>query len=70
MKKLLATVILILSFGASAFAWEDWSDYEMFCYANDIEPNYEEYEYYATHDGQCYPCENEEAELERIMNSN
>lgn len=66
MKKILAIVILALSVGASAFAWNDWSEYEAFCMLNGIEPSYEEFEYYADKGGQCYPCADAE-ELENIM---
>ena len=66
MKKFLSVLILLVV-GASAFAWENWAEYELFCYQNGIEPSYEEYEYYAENGGCCYITEDAEAELERIM---
>ena len=69
MKKIIATVVLMVSMVASSFAWETFAEYEMFCMANGIEPSYEEYEYYADRDGQCFPTEDEEKELDRIMSN-
>lgn len=70
MKKLIATVVLMITMVASSFAWETFAEYEMFCYANGIEPSYEEYEYYANQGGQCYPTDLEDSELESIMSVN
>lgn len=67
MKKLIATIILTLTVVASSFAWETFAEYEMFCFANGIEPSYEEFEYYASEGGQCYATEDAEIEIENIL---
>lgn len=43
MKKLYASIILF--FGIFNLYSMEWSEYEMICYANGIEPTYEDYRY-------------------------
>ena len=68
MKKIIAFTISIFVMATSfACEWETFADYELWCFEKGIEPDYTEYEYYADKEGQCYPTENEESEIEFLF---
>ena len=60
MKKLFVILGLFIS-TVSVFAM-DWSEYEMMCFINNKEPNYEEWEYLCTDGATDYGYDNEELE--------
>lgn len=44
MKKLYA-ILFLINFCIFGLYSMEWSEYEMLCYANDVEPTYEDYRY-------------------------
>ncbi len=60
MKKLFVTLgLLIYTFSLSAM---DWSEYEMMCFINNKEPNYEEWEYLCTEGATDYGYDDSDLE--------
>ena len=66
MKKLFVILGLFIS-TVSVFAM-DWSEYEMMCFINNKEPNYEEWEYLCTEDATDYGYDNSDLENFLIEN--
>ena len=60
MKKLFVILSLFIS-AISVFAM-DWSEYEMMCFINNKEPNYEEWEYLCTEGATDYGYDNSDLE--------
>lgn len=66
MKKLFVILGLFIS-TVSIFAM-DWSEYEMMCFINNKEPNYEEWEYLCTEGATDYGYDNSDLENFLIEN--